>query len=107
MLFVFLIRAITNSLMRVKLPIFADQVSVWFKEHERRGRDGLDSRVGSQMARGKVGEPPGNVLLVERETAVCQKHQRIKKARPASLVRFEHIVKRAGAEGIFGQKQRS
>jgi len=104
-LFIFAFTVITDSLVRVKIPVCAHGMLSRSYEHQRRGRDGTNARVGRQVSGGEVGEPAGDVLFAKCEALAAEKNECIEDRAPGHLVFVERIVKMARADWIFGKNE--
>src|SRR6266404_4958003 len=61
---VFAVRAVTDSLARIEIPILVNRVLPCSYEYRRGWRDGVDPNVRSQVSRRKKREPAGDIFFL-------------------------------------------
>ena len=82
--FVFGVRAVADSLARIKVPIFADDVLSGSEKHGRGRRDSVDANVRREV-RGReyrYREPAGDVLFADFEGFAREQDERIEDGAP-------------------------
>src|SRR5438046_7653553 len=103
MLLVCPVVAITDSLGRIEIPIFADGVLSGPNEDRTRRWDGLDTDIRRQMSRREEREPAGDVLFAEFKGFSREQNKRIKDSAPGELLVVEGVVEMARADGKIGR----
>ena len=84
MFFVFGVRTVADSLARIKVPIFADDVLSGPEKHGRGRRDSVDANVRCEV-RGReyrYCEPAGDVLFADLEGPAREQDERIEDGAP-------------------------
>src|SRR6267154_1320367 len=100
-LLVFSVGAVTDSLVRVKIPILRDGVSSRSEHDERRRRDRVYYDVRRQVSRRKKGKPAGDVFFAEGEGFASKENKWVEDRAPGHLIVVERIVEMACADWVF------